>query len=171
MIQVVFEAVWLLIKKLFDLFGFALVLMIVLFLCILFVRDYSEEKAMTKVYKENVNVSFLSVEEQTPEKSERVFRVKIKNNESDGKIIGTYYVTDENGEDLHASFENINSDVGIRGNLCHNTNEIPAGCENYVIMRIDKGKLRGQGKIYISEVSDHDEKGKEFKIKESTGES
>ena len=166
MISVIIEAIWLGIKKLFEFLGFALILLIVLVICIFSVREYATEKASKHVYYElSDDITFLSLEEQEEKKTERVFRLKVKNNQSEPMHMSMFVVKNEDGEDIFAYFDDEFSDLKIRSALVSPV-IAPPGSETAVIMNIDKDKLEGVKKIYISDLSYDDDKGlgTEFEI-------
>ena len=82
MISVIIEAVWLAVKKLFQYFGIAAVLLIALFICASALPNYAREEARIQAMYQR-SVEFISLEEIEPTDYSRVFKLRFKNNDSD----------------------------------------------------------------------------------------
>ncbi|MBO5448000.1 MAG: hypothetical protein J5994_01605 [Ruminococcus sp.] len=165
MISVIIEAVWLTLKKLFGFFGFSMVLIIVLIVSFFAVPEIARDKARREVYF-NDDMEFISLEELPSEDDKRVFKLKVKNNDSLKDNSNSFTIRDENGETIYGDFKTEYSDLRLMDHVpyCVKT---PPGGENVFWVYIDDYKLEGTSKIYLSGGSDFDEDyyGKEFDIK------
>lgn len=164
MISVIIEAVWLAVKKLFQYFGIAAVLLIALFICASSLPNYAREEARIQAMYQR-SVEFISLEEIEPTDYSRVFKLRFKNNDSDTLNGFSFTVKDKDGNIIFTDFNSEYEELEIhRSPVIVQTT--PPGCENIVYLSIDDYKLEGIDKLYLSEISDSDkdDPGTEFEI-------
>lgn len=164
MFTVIIEIVFAALKKFYRFMGPALFVLIVLIIECIAMPSLTDERARREVLHREVN-EIVSLEEirYDEESMDRVFRLVMKNNGADATVIGSLYITDENGKDIYNTVHSGFHDLKIAG---RNTiiDYIPPSCEAVVELWIDDYKLEGLDHIYITDLYSGEKRGKRFDI-------